>query len=79
MLSRYWKGKSTETVSHTIIDSIEDSINTNYTLGVFSDIERAFNYIKADSIVRALEKHDLSIIQWISAMVTSIADLSLRV
>ncbi len=49
------KGKSTESALHTLTRRIEDAIATgNYSLGVFLDIEQAFDAVSFKAIKEAL-------------------------
>jgi hypothetical protein len=66
----YQAGKSIETALHCLVVRIEKVIDQKQTaLGVFLDIEGAFNNTSYDSICAALARHGVSrtIIRWIQA------------
>ena len=68
------KGKSTETAIHILTRRIEDAMATgNYSLGVFLDIEQAFDAISFDSIRDALYKANIpaTVTEWIYHMVSN--------
>ena len=66
----YQAGKSVETALHQLMVWMEKVLDLQETaLGVFLDIEKAFNNTSYDSMCAALFKHwvDYTIIQWIRA------------
>lgn len=70
----YCKGKSTETALHSIVYSIEKSLDCKeYTLAAFLDIEGAFNNIKPKAIADALTSLEIEdlIRGWITRMLSS--------
>lgn len=67
----YIKGKSTETALHEVVRTIETTNeHSQFTLAAFLDIEGAFNNVKAEAIMRALEKIGVnsSVRKWIALM-----------
>ena len=67
----YQKGRSVETALHSVVGNIEYSLHHKmYTLAAFLDIEGAFNNVKTESIVSAMEQFELcpSVIKWIKHM-----------
>jgi hypothetical protein len=70
----YQAGKSTETALHQLVVRIEKALDQQETaVGVFLDIEGAFNNTLYDSICAALARHGVSctIIRWIRATLGS--------
>ncbi|KAL5271561.1 hypothetical protein ACHWQZ_G001999 [Mnemiopsis leidyi] len=68
------KGKSTESAIHILTRRIEDAIATgNYSLGVFLDIEQAFDAISFAAIREALHEANIpsTITEWIHHMVSN--------
>jgi hypothetical protein len=66
----YQDGKSTETTLHHLVVRVEKVLDQKETaLGVFLDIEGAFNNTSYDSISVALARHGVShtIIRWVRA------------
>jgi hypothetical protein len=66
----YQAGKSTETALHQLVVRVDKTLDQRHTaLGVFLDIEEAFNNILYDSISAALVRHGVSptIRRWIRA------------
>jgi len=66
----YQAGKSVETILHQLMVGVEKEHDLQQTaLGIFLDIEGAFNNTSYDSKCAALFKHgvDYNIIQWIRA------------
>jgi len=65
----YQAGKSVETVLHQLVVRVEKALDQQETaLGVFLDIQGAFNNTSFDSMCAALIKHgvDYTIIRWIT-------------
>jgi hypothetical protein len=63
-------GKSTETALHQLVVRVEKMLDQKETaLGVFLDIERAFNNTSYDSIPAAMARHGVShtIVRWVRA------------
>ena len=70
----YTTGKSTETALHNVVSKIETAFyNKNSTLGVFIDIEGAFDKTTFESIQLSLLTHKVNptIIGWIDNMLRS--------
>ena len=68
------KKKGTEAALHKLTRRIEDAIaNDHYTLGIFLDIESAFDKIKFNSIREAMLKIEIpkTIINWIYHMLSN--------
>ena len=66
----YQAGKSVETALHQFVVQVEKALGQHeMALGVFLDIEGAFNNTSYDSMCAALAKHgvDYTIIRWIKA------------
>ena len=64
-------GKSTESALHRLVSKIEKSIvEGQFALGIFLDIEGAFDNVSFKTIIRALENLRLPrvIVRWINAM-----------
>ena len=64
-------GKSTESTLHQLVNRIEKVLDAGqYALGVFFDIQGAFDNTSLVSVRRALRDHKVSfaIQQWISAL-----------
>ena len=67
----YQTGKSTETALHSLISRIEHAVYRNeYALGVFFDIQGAFDNAPTDVIEKALETKGAHriVCRWISSM-----------
>jgi hypothetical protein len=67
----YQTGKSTETALHQLVVQAEKALDQKETaLGVFLDIEGAFNITSYDSISDTLARHGVSptIIRWVRAI-----------
>ena len=67
------KRKCTQTALHRLTNRIEEAIaNGQYALGIFLDVEGAFDAIKFNSIREAMEKIKIpdKIVNWIYAMLT---------
>ena len=63
------KGRSTDSALTTFVENIEQSlIRTQYTLGIFLDIQGAFDNVSTPSIINGLIKRkiDPKIIEWYS-------------
>ena len=68
------KGKSTDSAIHILTRRIEDAIASGqYSLGVFLDIESAFDAVSHTAIKEALTKAGIppTIVNWISFMVSN--------
>jgi len=68
------KGKSTESAIHLLIRRIEDAMATgNYALGVFLDIEQAFDAVSFIAIKEALLEANIppTISEWIYFMISN--------
>ena len=68
------KGKSTESAIHTLVRRIEDAMaNGNYSLGVFLDIEQAFDAVSFQAIKQALIDAGIpgTITEWIYHLVSN--------
>jgi hypothetical protein len=66
----YQAGKSVETALHQLVVRVEKALDQQeIALGVFLDIEGAFDNTSYDSMCLALSRHgaDLTIVQWIRA------------
>lgn len=67
----YCKGRSVESALHNVVHIIEKAFTVkNSTLGMFIDIEGAFNNVKTDSMIDSLNRkgvHPL-LVNWISFM-----------
>jgi hypothetical protein len=66
----YQAGKSTETALHQLVVRVDRVLEQqDIALGVFLDIEGAFNNTSYDSITAALDKHGVSPtnVRWIRA------------
>ena len=67
-------GKSTESALHKLVSKIEKTIvEGQYALGIFLDIEGAFDNVSFNSIIKSLEEAQLPqvIVRWITAMLTN--------
>ena len=67
----YIQGRSTETALHAVVSKIDKSLEyRNSTLGIFIDIEGAFDKATFDSIVNALKEHGVEppLFKWIQFM-----------
>ena len=67
-------GKSTESALHQLVTKIERTIvEGQYALGIFLDIEGAFDNVFFKSITEALTKLQLplEIVRWINALLRS--------
>lgn len=70
----YQADRSVETALHRLVYRLEDARNKNcIAVGLFLDIEGAFNCTTVESICRAAERHGLgaTIIRWISNMLST--------
>jgi len=70
----YKAGKSTDSALHILVGRIEMALNNKeYALGVFLDIEGAFNNASPGSLLHVLSVRRVSstIIQWIDSMLSS--------
>ncbi|KAL5263830.1 hypothetical protein ACHWQZ_G005038 [Mnemiopsis leidyi] len=68
------KGKSTDSAIHILTRRIEEAMASgHYSLGVFLDIESAFDAVSHTAIKEALTKADIppTIVNWISFMVSN--------
>jgi hypothetical protein len=66
----YQAGKSTEMALHQLVVRVEKALDLQVTaLGLFLDIERAFNNACYDTLCDALVRHgsDYTIVRWIIA------------
>ena len=66
----YQTGKSVETALHQLVVRVEKALDQqDVALGVFLDIEGAFNYTSYDSMCLALARHgvDHTIVRWVKA------------
>ena len=71
---RFWVGKSTESALHKLVTKIEKTIvEGQYALGIFLDIEGAFDNVSFKCITDALIKAHLpqELVRWINAMLRS--------
>jgi len=69
----YKEGRSTDTVLHHLVGSIETQLRAKgYALGVFLDIEGAFDSTSYPVIEKAMADHDIpvAIIDWTLSMLT---------
>lgn len=69
----YQKGKSVETALHQLVVKIEKALdNKMFALGIFMDIEGAFDNTSYNSIKKAAQTHgiDTNLTRWIDAMLT---------
>ncbi|RYA68486.1 hypothetical protein DD592_26790, partial [Enterobacter cloacae complex sp. 2DZ2F20B] len=67
----YIQGRSTDTALHTVVNRIEWAMeNKLFTLGMFLDIEGAFDKTTFKSIELALRKHDVdpTLSRWVASM-----------
>jgi hypothetical protein len=70
----YQAGKSVETALHLLVARVDGApYQQQIALGVFLDIEGAFNNTSYDSMCAALARHgvDRTIVRWISAILES--------
>jgi len=70
----YQAGKSTDSALHILVGRIERALNNKkYALGVFLDIEGAFNNASPGSLLHILRARRVSstIIWWIDSMLSS--------
>ena len=70
----YQAGKSTDSALHILVGKIEKALNNNeYALGVFLDIEGAFNNASPSSLLHVLRARRVSstIVRWIDSMLSS--------
>lgn len=70
----YCKGKSVETALHETVSKIEASLqHKEYTLAAFLDIEGAFNNVKTEAIVKAVEETgaNMGVVNWIAQMLNT--------
>jgi ribonuclease HI len=61
------KGRSTETALTCMVDKLESAVkNKKYALGVFLDIQGAFDNVNADSVIRGMKAKgfDRKIVNW---------------
>ena len=69
----YLPGKSTESALHSVVNKVEYSLtNKMSTLGIFIDIEGAFDKVSTESIVMALNAHGVAptLCRWIEQMLS---------
>ena len=68
------KGASTESAIHNLSRRVEDAVNRgDYALGVFLDIEGAFDNLNFDAIIEALQELQVppTFIRWIHHMISN--------
>ena len=68
------KGKSTESAIHILTRKIEDSFTLgNYALGVFLDIEQAFDQVSFQAIKEAMHEANIpsTVTEWIYHMISN--------
>ena len=64
-------GKSTESALHQLVERLERAIEANqFALGIFFDIEGAFNNVSITSVAKALDDWNIKPVpkRWITAM-----------
>ena len=70
----YLAGKSTDTALHNLVNKIERAVHgKQYALGVFLDIEGAFNNASSGSLLNVLRSKRVSntVIDWIKSMLST--------
>jgi len=70
----YREGKSTDTALHHLVSEVETQLEAKgYALGVFIDIEGAFDSTSNKSIKEAMTKHEVpeALVDWTQNMLTS--------
>ena len=68
----YQAGKSTESALHQLVERVERALEAKqYSLGVFFDIEGAFDHTSTTEVRKALEERKVvrPVIEWIVAMI----------
>jgi hypothetical protein len=65
-------GKSTDSALSVVVDKIESGMDNQHTIGVFLDIQGAFDNISFESAISALVKKgiDVNIIKWYESYIT---------